>query len=204
MESPPKSVRFTMHVGGEFLLAAIRTSEPDVVRRFLADAEDLIVYLWGGHKRYRAVAALRSAERWMASVRDPFYLYHDIEFESDDSDDSSGEGGDPDPLSRAFVFAVLLQSVRLACVVHDIGHYPFSHATEFALRDLAYLPTTNPERRKFQKQVKDLELKHSRPLHEAVGTHHRGRVQREACRDHRSTLIGDAKPRGLAPPQYSP
>jgi len=31
-----------------------------------------------------------------------------------------------------FARAVLFQSVRLACILHDIGHFPFSHAVERA------------------------------------------------------------------------
>ena len=38
--------------------------------------------------------------------------------------------------ARKFYYTVLFQSIRLAALMHDIGHLPFSHITEFALNDL--------------------------------------------------------------------
>lgn len=34
-----------------------------------------------------------------------------------------------------FVRLILFQSLRLACLLHDIGHFPFSHTVEYAFKD---------------------------------------------------------------------
>lgn len=69
-----------------------------------------------------------------------------------------------------FARAVLFQSVRLACILHDIGHFPFSHAVERAFSQ--YLDYLNPKEmesndiyRKYNSKVDYVE----KQIHERIG-----------------------------------
>ncbi len=69
-----------------------------------------------------------------------------------------------------FARAVLFQSVRLACILHDIGHFPFSHAVERAFSQ--YLDYLNPK----EKELNDIYIKYNskveyveKQIHERIG-----------------------------------
>ncbi len=159
----------TMHVGGEYLLRALRSSDPDTVDSFLWLASVLIRDVLVGELRATPAAVARS----MVTSSDPFYRYHEIDFTDErlvrPPFGASHAHGESEP-TQAFVKAVLLQSLRLACVVHDIGHFPFSHATEYALEALVAVPTDDEGRRKFQDTMRLLRSQSGGlHLHEAAG-----------------------------------
>ena len=155
----------TMHVGGEYLLRALRSSDPGTVDSFLWQTGELVGSVLVDFVRTSPAEVARN----MTASGDPFYRNQGIDFK------------DPRPipppaerlgyqLPRTFVMAALLQSVRLACVVHDIGHFPFSHATEYALEALAAVPPSDDNRRKFQDAMSQLRIRSGGlHLHEAAG-----------------------------------
>jgi HD superfamily phosphohydrolase len=67
----------------------------------------------------------------------------------------------PRELSSAFVQTILVQAVRLAAIVHDIGHFPYSHVIEYALQELERRSKYYPES-EFAKQMVRLNTDYSR------------------------------------------
>jgi len=79
------------------------------------------------------------------------------------------------PLSRenTTTYIILLQVLRLGALLHDVGHLPFSHQTEYALRriyeSISKIKKPNKEQKRFIKFYKKLTKNGTDVLHESIG-----------------------------------
>jgi len=70
-------------------------------------------------------------------------------------------------------YLILLQVLRLGALLHDVGHLPFSHQTEYALeriyKSISKIKKPNKEQKKFIKFYKKITKNSLEVLHESIG-----------------------------------
>jgi HD superfamily phosphohydrolase len=145
-----------MHIGGRMVQAGLRNASPTTVGAFHAASRRLV----------KDVCTLHSAtptkmKGFLTANPDPFYVHSGIDL------------GDRDALELVTDVAVL-QSLRLACVIHDIGHPPFSHTVEGVLEAQLEGPyvTAGPlakRRQEFSAALSGIRPFGSQQLHELTG-----------------------------------
>ena len=142
----------TMHIGGEMILSAMRTAEKDVRESFHVSFKRLASSAAAG-----SGINLRKVQQFVSTKNDIFYLHN---------------GFDPTN-SRAFFDILLFQALRIASVVHDLGHPPFSHAVENVLKSsldsLSVEQKAPREYQRFGKALGDLSRAQPGQLHERIG-----------------------------------
>lgn len=80
------------------------------------------------------------------------------------------EALESDYIKIKFARAVLFQSLRLACVLHDIGHFPFSHVLEMAFgKYIDYLDVKSAETNEIFRSLKQNLENVEKQIHENIG-----------------------------------
>ena len=104
-----------MHLAGELLLRAVRFSDDPTIYDTIRQLVEHICGKTIGH--IRSVLVRPSSNVLKDSL---YHLHHLDDIKNDDT----------------LALLLMFQSVRVAMLVHDIGHPPFSHTTEMALKQM--------------------------------------------------------------------
>lgn len=143
-----------MHLSGQFVLRGLANAERDDVHLFWTNARRLI-----NDARNQINTNNKEVIQHLKNSDDAYYRESGFDPTREDDVDK----------------IVLLQAIRLAAVMHDLGHLPFSHTLEHVLMDSRRPTTTNDsdERRAFEATFDRLRDAVDGPvdaaLHELIG-----------------------------------
>jgi uncharacterized protein len=144
----------TMHLGGLILRSALFNSDKSVKSALIS--------------AFREVMANAEADKGLNIRQDQIETY--LQKSSDIFYRNSGF----DPENASSIPAVVMfQSVRIACVLHDLGHPPFSHTTEMVMKSeiQSYVSTRDQgEYKRFVDIFSNLKRGEGGQLHEKMGT----------------------------------
>lgn len=125
-----------MHVAGEIFSVAIRNSAPDVRRDMAKQVREQIAHIHDGSDLFQGdlVANLVTEVSDFNVLMEPAYGVAQIYGTSIPAEllKRLGEDGE-----TVILLALLHQAIRLAAMLHDVGHPPFSHIVEYALLEAA-------------------------------------------------------------------
>ncbi|PAL11329.1 HD domain-containing protein [Peribacillus simplex] len=139
-----------MQIGGDIFLNA--------TNNLFEEENDTIDYLDDAYDYLRNTSSFDEAIKKYSEQNDKSFIKYGLNTLEDER--YIKEYG---PEKRKFARAVLFQSVRLACLLHDIGHFPFSHTVEYGFKKV--IENNNPE--ELSEHLKSIAL--GKELHEAFG-----------------------------------
>src|SRR5258708_2770406 len=141
----------TMHVGGEMIRSALQMSDRELRTEFL-QAFKVVMEEAAANLSTR----IDQIAEIVAKQNDIFYRHM---------------GFDP-KMRRDLAPIVALQALRISCVMHDLGHPPFSHTVESVLQskiDSLKWESAPEGYRRFGKILSDLRPAEDGQLHEKIG-----------------------------------
>jgi HD superfamily phosphohydrolase len=148
----------TMHLGGRFYESVARNSEPSILREFEAKVGEVIGDVCAHH-----TLSLERATNHLKKQRDPLYRQWGF---------TAAPSASEDEMAHQTERVCVIQAVRLACVLHDLGHPVFSHTGEAVLEAQLAVPTAgaSQDRLEFHGAMTRAQTLASRgALHEAMG-----------------------------------
>lgn len=160
----------TMKLCGNMFMSSIANSDEETLKKFFKSVEEVIdkqinsTKLEEKYNDYRGKIGDRNFDE------DKIKEYKNIEI--------NDEYNNVIPINinseHRSLYVILFQAVRLAALMHDAGHPPFSHITEFALKDvwneLNYINENDrTDRQKKYLSIMEGYFKSNQDLHEQIG-----------------------------------
>lgn len=155
-----------MKIGGDIFLSVTENLYDPTIQRFLDEAYNMISDICTEQLTTR----LETVVEHYVNRKDKTLIKYGLDLDISTIDVNKEIKNMS--FQRRFSRAVLFQSLRLACVLHDIGHFPFSHTLERAFKSsIQNFSNQGGKKSNLVEQFQKLsrEFSSSNQLHENIG-----------------------------------
>lgn len=134
----------TMHLAGQMFYYGVLNADEKIVANFFNEYKSIVIkkikeILEGNTEKYKIYIGDRNYDIDKLQVFDTKEFLEKIDIVDEWIPHNIKE-------NQKYMYMLLLQSTRLSSLVHDVGHPPFSHITEYAMKDVWQEIGNKPEK----------------------------------------------------------
>lgn len=139
-----------MKIGGDIFLNATENYLDKDVRKFMRES-----YRFIKRKAIASSCHIETIANQLHETKDLTFVKYGLGINNDWAYVVKELDNEESYSAFSLARAILFQSLRIACVLHDVGHFPYSHTIEYAIKD--YISVLEEKSKENEEQLNEAE-----------------------------------------------